>query len=83
MELYLRWLERYETDTDEEQPIGLILCARGNSEQVELLQLDKANIRVAEYITQYLPKELLAKKVHEFSITAKRIIENREIENEQ
>lgn len=82
MELYLRWLEKYETDTDEEQPIGLILCAKGNAEQIELLQLDKANIRVAEYITQYLPKELLARKLHEFSTTAKQLIENREIEND-
>jgi len=40
--------------------------------------LDKANIKVAEYITKYLPKKLLAKKLHQFSDTAKRIIENRE-----
>ena len=27
MELYLRWLQEYETQPDEEPPIGLILCA--------------------------------------------------------
>ena len=78
MELYLRWLEKYETEANEEQPIGLILCAQGNAEQIELLQLDKANIKVAEYITQYLPKELLAKKLHDFAQSAKQQLEHRE-----
>ena len=78
MELYLRWLEKYETEASEEQPIGLILCAQGNAEQIELLQLDKANIKVAEYITQYLPKELLAKKLHDFTQSAKQQLEHRE-----
>jgi Uncharacterized conserved protein len=78
MELYLRWLEKNETEKDEEQPIGLILCAEGNHEQVELLQLDRANIKVAEYITKYLPKELLIKKLHQFTESAKRLIENRD-----
>ena len=32
MELYLRWLEKHETEADEGQPIGLILCAEGNTE---------------------------------------------------
>jgi len=57
--------------------IGLILCAEGNSEQIELLQLDKVNIKVAEYITKYLPRKLLAKKLHQFSNIAKKLIENR------
>ena len=83
MVLYLRWLEKNETEPDEEQPIGLILCAEGNSEQIELLQLDKANIKVAEYITKYLPKKLLAKKLHQFSKTAKQLIENRSIEENE
>ena len=82
MELYLRWLEKNEMEADEEQPIGLILCAEGNSEQIELLQLDKVNIKVAEYITKYIPKELLAKKLHQFSETARRLIENRRVERD-
>ena len=77
MELYLRWLEKHESEEDEEQPIGLILCAEGNREQIELLQLDKANIKVAEYITKYLPKKLLAKKLHQFSENAKKLLGNR------
>jgi len=75
MELYLRYLEKYEKEPEEENPIGLILCAEGNQEQIELLQLDKANIKVAEYITKYLPKELLAKKLRQFSVSAKKMIE--------
>ena len=62
MELYLRWLEKYEAELNEEQPIGLILCAEGNHEQIELLQLDKTNIKVAEFITKVLPKNVLAVK---------------------
>lgn len=77
MELYLRWLEKYETEKGEELPIGLILCAEGNKEQVELLQLDKANIKVAEYISKQLPKELLQSKLHQFAEKAKTLIENR------
>ena len=64
MELYLRWLEKHEKESNEEQPIGLILCAEGNHEQIELLQLDKTNIKVAEYITKVLPKKVLAEKLH-------------------
>jgi hypothetical protein len=42
MELYLRWLEKNELEPGEETPIGLILCAEGNKEQIALLQLDKS-----------------------------------------
>ncbi len=76
MELYLRWLEKHETETDEGQPIGLILCAEGNTEQIELLQLDETNIKVGQYITQYLPKELLKKKLHQFVAASRRQFDN-------
>ena len=42
MELYLRWLEKYEKEPSEETPLGLILCAGKTSEQIELLQLKKS-----------------------------------------
>lgn len=64
MELYLRYLEKYETEQEEETPIGLILCAEGSKEQIELLQLDKSGIRIAEYLVELPPKELLQKKLH-------------------
>jgi hypothetical protein len=34
-ELYLRWLARYETEAGEETPLGIILCAGKNTEQIE------------------------------------------------
>ncbi len=77
MELYLHWLEKYEMEVGEEKPIGLILCAEADQEQVELMQLDKENIKVAEYITKYLPNELLIKKLHQFTKSAKALIEHR------
>lgn len=50
MELYLKYLEKYEKIEGENSPIGLILCASKNSEHIELLQLEDSNIKVAEYI---------------------------------
>ena len=65
MELYLRWLAKYEQKPGEEPPIGLILCAGKKKETVELLELEKSGIRVASYWTEILPRELLQKKLHE------------------
>ncbi|MCB0519355.1 MAG: DUF1016 family protein [Saprospiraceae bacterium] len=79
MELYLRWLEKNETEPGEEQPIGLILCAEGNDEQIELLQLDKTNVKVGRYITEDLPKDLLKRKLHQFFIASKKQIEQRNL----
>ncbi len=64
MELYLRYLEKYETEKGEDSPIGLILCAEGSKEQIELLQLEESGIRVAEYLVELSAKELLQKKLH-------------------
>ena len=64
MELYLRYLEKYEQVEGENTPIGLILCTGKNEEHVELLQLDKSNIRVADYLTALPPQQLLRDKLH-------------------
>jgi len=64
MELYLCWLEKYEKEPCEETPLGLILCAEKTSEQIELLQLDKSIIKVAEYMTELPKRELLEQKLH-------------------
>lgn len=64
MELYLKWLDKYERKEEEEIPIGLILCSQKQEEQIELPELNKGQIRVAEYLTQLPAKELLAKKLH-------------------
>ncbi|MBZ0274468.1 PDDEXK nuclease domain-containing protein [bacterium] len=65
MELYLRWLDKYEMQPGEESPLGLILCAGKSSEHVELLQLEKSGVRVAEYLTDLPPRDLLEKKLHD------------------
>jgi len=65
MELYLRWLEQHEMQPGEEPPLGLILCAAKDEEQVEMLQLDRSGIRVAAYLTALPPRRLLQKKLHE------------------
>lgn len=65
MELYLRWLDKHERKDGEGSPIGLILCAGKNEEQIELLELYKSGIRVAEYYTELPPREVLEKKLHQ------------------
>lgn len=64
MELYLNYLEKHEMVEGENSPIGLILCAGKNYEHIELMQLRKSNIRVAEYLTLLPPKEVLEQKLH-------------------
>lgn len=64
MELYLRWLEKYDKQAGEDTPLGLILCAEGNHEQIELLQLENAGIKIAEYLTELPDQQLLKEKLH-------------------
>jgi predicted nuclease of restriction endonuclease-like (RecB) superfamily len=71
MELYLRWLEKYEVQPDEEPPVGLILCAGKSEEQIELLRLSEGGIRVAAYLTELPPKKLLEKRLHEAVLRAR------------
>lgn len=65
MELYLRWLDKYEKQEGENPPLGLILCAEGGHEQIELLQLENTGIKVAEYLTELPDKKLLKEKLHQ------------------
>ena len=65
MELYLRWLARHEREPDENPPLGIILCTGKKQEQVELLELDKSGIHVAEYLTVLPPRETLQAKLRE------------------
>lgn len=63
MELYLKWLDMYERKPNEEAPIGIILCATANRKTVEMLEMDKAGIAVAEYWTTLPPKALFEEKI--------------------
>lgn len=64
MELYLSYLEKNEMVEGENPPIGLILCTGKNPEHVELLQLHKSNIKIADYFTILPPKDILLNKLH-------------------
>ena len=79
MELYLRWLDKYEKRHGEESPLGLILCAEKSSEHVELLQLENTGIRVAEYLTELPPRRLLEAKLHDAIHIAREQIAVREV----
>lgn len=71
MELYLKWLSKYEKQEEEKEPIGLILCAESNKEQMELLEVHKDGIMVAEYMTTLPPKAELEAKLYQLIAEAK------------
>lgn len=71
MELYLKWLEKYEMQEGEDKPLGIILCATKNEEQIELLELDKSDIHVVKYMTVLPPKEEFEQKLHRVVANAK------------
>ena len=71
MALYLKWLDRYERQPGEEAPIGLILCATASREKIEMLELDKSGIAVAEYWTAMPPKADFERKIREILAQAR------------
>ena len=79
MELYLKWLEKYEKQKDEKSPIGIILCSEASKEHIELLQTHKDGIMVAEYLTEVLPKKQLEKRLHQAILNAKERIESKKL----
>lgn len=64
MELYLSYLDKNEKVEGENSPIGLILCSGKNSEHIELMNLEKDNIKVAEYLLVLPEKAILLDKLH-------------------
>jgi len=79
MELYLKWLDKYEKQEGEQSPIGLILCAVASKEQIELLEMHKDGIMVAEYWTELPAKELLEAKLHDTLIEARERIARKQL----
>ncbi|ERT68522.1 hypothetical protein HMPREF0202_01579 [Cetobacterium somerae ATCC BAA-474] len=73
VELYLKWLSKYEKQEFEEEPIAIILCASKDSEEIELLGLTEGNIRVSEYLASLPPKKLLEEKLHKAILEAKEL----------
>jgi predicted nuclease of restriction endonuclease-like (RecB) superfamily len=79
MELYLKWLDRYERQEGENSPVGLILCAATSREQVELLEMHKGGIMVAEYWTELPPKKELERKIHTLLLETRECLARRQL----
>lgn len=79
MELYLKWLNKHERQEGEEAPVGLILCAETSREQVELLEMHKDGIMVAEYWTELPPRKELEKRLHKAYLEAKEMMDRRKL----
>jgi len=80
MELYLKWLDMYERKPNEKPPIGIILCATANRRTVEMLEMDRAGIAVAEYWTTLPPKPVFEEKIRSILAEAQeRIARSRQL----
>jgi len=77
VELYLRWLNKYEKMDGEESPLAIILCAEKSSETIELLELGSSGIHVAQYLTQMPSKEMFEDKLRKAIQKAKLQFEQR------
>ncbi|MDG3982434.1 PDDEXK nuclease domain-containing protein [Pseudomonas aeruginosa] len=82
MELYLRWLDKHEREPEEASPLGIILCTGKKREQIELLELDKSGIHVAEYLTALPPRGVLVERLQQATQRAQLQIEQRKTDNE-
>lgn len=76
MELYLRWLAKYEQEPGEQPPLGIILCAGKKQEQIKLLELDQSSIHVADYLTELPPREVFEAKLHSAIESARKRLES-------
>ncbi|MGK5091900.1 PDDEXK nuclease domain-containing protein [Deltaproteobacteria bacterium TL4] len=82
VELYLKWLAKYEQQPDENSPIAIILCGGKDTEVIELLDLEHDHIHIAEYWLQLPPKAILQAKLHKAMIEAKARLEHQKNEGE-
>lgn len=80
LELYLKWLNKYDRNEGENHPVGLILCSEANAEQIELLEMHKDGIMVAEYWTELPPKKQLEQKIHEALKSARERLERKKLQ---
>lgn len=78
VELYLKWLSKYEKQENEEEPIAIILCSGKDDEVIELMELEKDNIHISEYWLKLPPKEILKQKLHKAIEYVKQKIRNKE-----
>lgn len=82
MELYLRWLAKYELEPGEAPPLGIILCTGKNQEQIELLELDTSGIHVAEYLTALPARDLWQRKLHEAIVRSQERLDQKAVNSQ-
>ncbi len=83
VELYLRWVNKFERAEGEETPIALILCADKSQETIELMELDGGDIHVGQYLTKMPSKHLLEEKLSLAIANAKEQLGQRESYEEE
>ena len=71
MELYLKYMQKYDMQPDENPPIGLLLCSEGNTEHIELMMLNEDHIKVAQYLTCLPDKQWFIDKLNRSILIAK------------
>jgi predicted nuclease of restriction endonuclease-like (RecB) superfamily len=79
VELYLRWLDRHERQPGEEAPLAIILCAGKKRETVEILDLGRRGIHVAEYLTELPPREVLRERFHRALLAARARLDRHDV----
>lgn len=80
MEWYLNWLDKNERLSHENKPLGIILCAGKDEDDIEYLEMDKTGIHVAQYITELPPQDILENKFRQAIINAREKYEKQLIE---
>ena len=71
MELYLKYMQKYDMQEGENPPIGLLLCSEGNTEHIELMMLGEEQIKVAQYLTCLPDKQWFIDKLNRSILIAK------------
>jgi len=79
MRFYLKWLDKFERQSHENPPIGIILCTTASREQIELMELDKEGIAVAQYWTELPPKAEFERKIKEILVQARERLNRRRL----
>ena len=79
VELYLKWLAKYERQPSEQSPIAIILCGGKDHDVIELMDLEADHIHVSEYWLTLPPKEVLQAKLQKAMFEARTRFELRRV----
>ncbi len=83
MEWYLNWLDKNERFNYEDRPMGIILCAGKDHDDIEYLEMDKTGIHVAQYLTELPPKEVLKSHLRKAIAVAKENLLKKSLTSDQ